>query len=314
MIQFRLIVFTGLLMLLYATGLENGYAMDESGCLTCHQYPGLVRPEEPEGFKVFHIDENRYLRSPHGETECRQCHINVTRVPHVGATEVNCTNSCHLSEKDKKMLADYDLDELHEDEKFYITRLADGSSCRACHRLYPHRSNKLARAFINMHIGFMTCETCHINREQFEPLQYEWMDSEAADFAGEPFGARFNPNMTEAPESSHFISRISVFTRQNGEQRSLFNTWDTEEARAYLEREEDMTEDEKKERLDYFHRDIHKLEASVTCKQCHSEDGILDFEQLGFSEKNARKLMYLNIKGLVTKYKVFYFPDLLHPE
>ena len=38
----------------------NSFALDEGGCLTCHQYPGLVRLEETGKLKVLHIDESQY--------------------------------------------------------------------------------------------------------------------------------------------------------------------------------------------------------------------------------------------------------------
>jgi len=309
-IPYRLVVCVSMLMLILASVRDNGFAMDESGCFTCHQYPGLTRPETPEGFKVFHIDEERYLQSPHGKTDCRKCHTTVNKVPHVGETSVNCTNGCHLAEKDKKLIADFDLKTLHDNEQFYITRLADGSACQVCHRLYPHQSNELARAFINMHIGFMTCETCHINREEYTKIDYEWTGSETADFAGKPFGARFNPKLGDDAETAHFISRISVFSEENGEKRSLHNTWDAEKAEAYLAKANQWTSAEKKERLAYFHKDIHKNAVSVTCNECHSADSILDFEALGFSPRKAHDLIDINIKGLVTKYEIFYFPDM----
>jgi len=299
------------IFLLLSTWGENmGFAMDKSGCLTCHQYPGLVRPEEPTGFKVFHIDEKRYLKSPHGKTDCRQCHTTIHKVPHAGETAVTCNSGCHASVKDKKMIADYDLKTLHANEKSYITKLADGSSCRVCHRLYPHESNELARAFINMHIGFMTCDTCHINRDKYQNLEYDWTGSETADFAGEPFGSRFNPKMEGDSPSAHFISRIAVFAVEDGKKRPMLNTWDTAAAKAYLAEENQLSPEEKNKRLDYFHKDIHKAEISVTCNECHSKDTILDFTELGFSDKKAHDLININIKGLVTKYKIFYFPDI----
>jgi hypothetical protein len=300
-----------MMILMTLPGLKASFAMDKGGCLTCHQYPGLTRPEAPDGFKVFHIDEKRYLQSPHGKTDCRECHTDINKVPHVGETKVNCTNGCHLAEKDKKLIAEYNFKTLHEKEQFYITRLGDGSSCSVCHQLYPHRSNELARAFINMHIGFMTCETCHINREKFNPVHYDWTSSETADFAGEPFGTRFNPNLDNKVRSTHFISRISVFSIENGKQKSLLNTRDTQKASEFLADEKKLSPEEKEKRLGYFHQDIHKAEISVTCNECHSKDTILDFKQLGFSEKKTNDLMYLNIKGLVTKYKVFYLPHML---
>ncbi len=308
--QYGLMVLTTALVMVLTFWQGNSFALDESGCLTCHQYPGLTRPETPDGFKVFHIDEKRYLASAHGKTDCIKCHTTIHKVPHVGETTVNCTNGCHLAEKDKKLIADTDLKTSHAKEKSYITRLSDGSSCRECHHLYPHHSSELARAFINMHISFMTCETCHINRDKYKTLDYDWTNSETAEFAGQPFGARFNPKIGDASGSEHFISRIAVFSVGNGERKSMLNTWDTEKAKEYLAQEKQMAPDEKKARLDYFHRDIHKAEISVTCNECHSNDTILDFKALGFSDKTAHDLININIKGLVTKYKVFYLPDM----
>ena len=56
------------------------YAIDEEGCLTCHQYPGLVRLEKSGEFSVLHIDEARYMRSPHGKLACRKCHVTVVDI------------------------------------------------------------------------------------------------------------------------------------------------------------------------------------------------------------------------------------------
>ena len=309
-LPYRAVLFISVLMLSFTLGQRNSVAMDEGGCLTCHQYPGLVRPKKPNGIKVFHIDEERYLRSPHGKIDCRKCHSSVHKVPHVGVTAVNCNKECHLTPKDKKLIAEYDLKALHSKEKSYLTRLEDGSSCHECHDLYPHRSNELARAFINMHIGFLTCDTCHINREKFKTLTYDWTSSEAARFSGKPYGTRFNPKISAVKDSAHFISRIAVFSVENGEKRPMLNTRDTQKARAYLAEEKNLTPDEKKKRLRYFHRDIHKKEISVTCDECHSKHSVLDFKQLGFSKKKTTDLIYLNIKGLVTKYKVFFFPEM----
>jgi hypothetical protein len=299
-----------ILSLLLPADSEVAFAMDPGGCLTCHQYPGLVKPEQSGGFKALHIDEESYLKSPHGKTDCRECHTGVDKVPHTGETKVNCTNGCHLAEKDKKLIENYDFKNSHSKEKSYITSLEDGSSCRECHRLYPHNKDNLARAFINMHLGFMSCETCHIKRVKFNELKYDWQDLKNAKFQGKPFGTRFNPKLGNARKSSGFISRITAYSVEGGKKKSLMNTWDTKKASAYLLTEKYMTLDEKKKHLSYFHQDINKKEISVACNECHSKKSILDFKQLGFSEKKTKDLISLNIKGLVTKYKIFYFPHL----
>jgi len=310
-IPYRVLVIVSAALLLFSWGRGECFAMDEDGCLTCHQYPGLARSLTPEGVKVFHIDETRYLASPHGKLQCTQCHLNIHKVPHVGETSVTCTDACHQSEKDRKLVAAFDLKTLHAKEQSYITHLSDGSSCSVCHPLYPHHSNELARSFINMHVSFMTCDMCHINREKYTSLEYDWTSSETADFAGNAYGARFNPKLDDASGSAHFISRIAVFSVEDGGKKAMLNTWDTQKAAAYPSEEATLDASEKEAQLGYFHRDIHKVEISVTCNECHSTDSILDYQELGFSEKRATDLVNINIKGMVTKYKVFYLPEML---
>lgn len=53
-----------LAIILFITGMSfifnypaPSYAMDRGGCLTCHRYPGLVKYEKPDKFKVLHITE-----------------------------------------------------------------------------------------------------------------------------------------------------------------------------------------------------------------------------------------------------------------
>jgi hypothetical protein len=95
-----------------------------------------------------------------------------------------------------------------------------------------------------------------------------------------------------------------------GQKHLLLNTWDTTQAETFMQIEKTLDPDETAERLQYFHRDINRKEISVACDECHSTHSILDFAKLGFDEKTKNNLINLNIKGLVTKYKTFYFPEL----
>jgi hypothetical protein len=301
-----LLIFTGYFLSL---GTSSCFALDEGGCLTCHQYPGLVRLGKNREFKPVHIDEGKFFSSPHGKFRCEKCHTEVVKVPHTGDTATDCTTECH--QKDAAKIADYPLKTLHKGEHSYIVRLEDESSCRACHPIYPHSENELVRAFLNMHTGFMFCEVCHINRGKVNGLVYDWENTENADFSGEPFGTYFNPRTNKAHKADeHFISRIAVFSIAEGKERSLMNIQDTKAANEFMLQEKSLKPDAKKKKLAYFHRDIERKEISVACNECHSTEGILDFKKLGFDEFKTKHLIYINIKGLVTKYKVFYFPKL----
>ncbi len=286
------------------------FAIDEGGCLTCHQYPGLVRHEKDDGFKVLHIDEARYVKSAHGQVDCSKCHTAVVKVPHTGETDVDCISTCHLTEKDKKMVQGYPLKSFHQAEQSFITRLDDEAACRVCHPLYPHAENKVVRAFLNLHTGFMVCDVCHLKKENFPDFTYDWKDTENADFSGKPFGTHYNPKTQTAHKSEHFLSRIAVYVKNNGKRQLTFNPADTRQANEFLLKEKYLTAEQRADGLNYFHRDIAKKEISVACDECHSFHSVLDFKQLGFSDKMAGNLKSLNIKGLVTKYKTFYFPEL----
>lgn len=288
-----------------------GLALDEGGCLTCHKYPGLVRLEKSSEFKVLHIDEARYFNSPHGKFSCKKCHTTIVKVPHTGESRTDCTTAeCHQSEKDRALIDDYPLKTFHRSEQSFITKLEDESSCRVCHHLYPHSENNVVRALLNLHAGFMLCEVCHIKRDKFIHLVYEWNNTENAEFNGEPFGTYYNPQTRETQKGEHFISRIAAFSISKDKKRPLMNTRDTVKATEFISKEKNLKPNEKEKDLAYLHRDIEKKEISVACNECHSSKGILDFKKLGFSDKKTKDLIYLNIKGLVTKYKTFYFPNL----
>lgn len=294
----------------YSPVIVSGLAMDQEGCLTCHQYPGLVRQERPDQFKLLHIDENTYLKSSHGKFACTKCHAAIVKVPHTGETKVQCATECHLSPKEKTLIKNYPLATLHKHEQFVITRLADESSCRVCHPLYPHKENNMVRAFLNMHTGFMICEVCHIQREKFKGLSYDWNGSENFEFKGKPYATHYNHATGKIEKHTNLVSRIAVFAIKKGKKHMVMNTWDTKKANRFMREEKNLKASEKDKRLQYFHKDIARKAISVACDECHSSYSILDFYKLGFDEKTTQNLINLNIKGLVTKYKAFYFPHL----
>ena len=284
--------------------------MDLEGCLTCHGYPGLVRSDVGDKIKVLHIDEKRYLGSAHGKFACKKCHTPIVKIPHTGDTQVDCTTECHRSQKDQKLVRDTPLKNFHRKEQFAITRLPDKSSCRVCHPLYPHSQNNMVRALLNMHTGFMVCEVCHLNKAKFQSCFYDWKDTENADFIGEPYGTYYNPKLKKAHKSEHFISRIAVFQNLDKKKQLIMDNGDIHKASVYLKNQTKLRAIEKVEKLKYFHRDINRKEISVACDECHSKHSILDFDRLGFDKTIQNNLINLNIKGLVTKYETFYFPQL----
>jgi hypothetical protein len=286
------------------------FATDEEGCLICHRYPGLVKREKGEvGFKALHIDEKAYLASKHGKVSCRKCHTKIYSIPHTGQTGVDCTTECHKSEKDRKLVKDFKLSDFHKYEQSYIVRMNDNDSCRACHPLYPHEQDKIVRAVLNMHTGFMACEVCHIKKLQYRNITYGWKDTTDVKFHGSSFGSYYNPKTGKAQKSGDIISRIVPFSTDKNGKTLLMNTWDTEEAKKF-NIAKITSPVERNAALAHFHKDIDKKEVSVACEGCHSSNSILDFQALGFDEGKAENLKTIDIKGLITKYKTFYMPKI----
>ena len=110
-------------------------AFDESGCLTCHQYPGLVSINKDHTLTALHIDAKRYAASAHGRFQCISCHTTIEKVPHTGNRYVDCSTVCHQGKDAKRLPSDYPLSDFHKTEQSFISRLEDKTSCRVCHRL-----------------------------------------------------------------------------------------------------------------------------------------------------------------------------------
>lgn len=303
-------IFLTVLLTFLACSYGNAVAFDREGCLTCHQYPGLVRQAGDKDFKLLHIDEAKYASSQHGKIDCKECHTGIKEIPHTGINSVDCTTKCHTGEEARIQGLMPSLKDFHKDEKHMITNIKSESSCSVCHQLYPHSKNIKIRSFLNMHTVYAVCEVCHLKKEKFQNLQYEWMNPEGAVFHGKPYGTFYNKVSGRIEESGELISRIGLSYEENGVRRILFNNEDIAGVDLYIKNEKNLGPEKKREELDHFHRDTLKMEVSVACSECHSENSILDFEKLGFSPKRANDLKYLNIKSLVTKYDTFYLPNL----
>lgn len=52
---------------------------------------------------------------------------------------------------------------------------APAAFCRNCHGPLPHDKSPRNRAFLNMHVRFIACETCHFRPEDVK-LSYRWFD------------------------------------------------------------------------------------------------------------------------------------------
>jgi len=283
---------------------------DESICLSCHHYPGLVKQNEKADLKILHIDKEKYRASSHGSLDCMACHIEVDKIPHVGKNKTNCQSECHQSDKDQKLLASTTRKGFHRKEQSVIVALEDKTSCKVCHQIYPHTKEPLVSAFLNMHTGYLVCEVCHLDRSKFTVSRYDWIETKDVEFQGEAFGKYYVPlnKITKTPKST--LSRIAPYVVREGKLQALINTWDTDGAIKVCSSKSRLGKDEMAVEISHYHRDVIKMEHTTACEECHSSKGLIDFRAMGYTKERTDSLINQNIRNIIKKYKVFYMPDM----
>jgi hypothetical protein len=81
---------------------ESAAAADELDCVICHKHRGLSRVDEDGKFRLFYINQELFNSGPHRRNECKDCHGDITRIPHEPAEKVDCTQECHIVEPSGK--------------------------------------------------------------------------------------------------------------------------------------------------------------------------------------------------------------------
>ncbi len=75
---------------------------DKENCLMCHKYSGMGRYEtvlSGKGRKrIFYINKDLFKETVHGELRCKDCHSDVTKIPHDRVRKVDCAKDCHIQD------------------------------------------------------------------------------------------------------------------------------------------------------------------------------------------------------------------------
>ncbi|HEW81141.1 MAG TPA: hypothetical protein ENH18_02095 [Nitrospirae bacterium] len=194
-------------------------------------------------------------------------------------------------------------------EHFHITdknlfRLeAEPSICLKCHGIYPHTKDNKILSFLNLHVGFMACEVCHV-RKKFKGSNhyFAWVDLET--------GKR---SMKAKGGYGKYDSRIVPVKKVNGRHERLDKLIDENFLNFYSSLEEKQYQTEHREDLMLIHKD-NLSEKAVICLDCHKKDGYLNFSALGFSRSRINQLTSSEVSRMVGEYETFYIPRMLRFE
>lgn len=133
-----------LVLILLSVG-TSAEAADKENCLMCHRYRFVGRIDENGKRHNYHVDEKSYNGSVHRNVPCRDCHTNITKIPHDPVTEeVNCANVCHIKPP-------------FSQEKFSHEKIIDLYN-ESAHGIKPEDSDELKKAKPN-------CKFCHLNEK-----------------------------------------------------------------------------------------------------------------------------------------------------
>jgi RNase P subunit RPR2 len=152
--------------------------------------------------------------------------------------------------------------------------------CVTCHTALPHTKSERLRSYLNMHVNYLACTSCHYRPEKVV-IAYRWTQWES------------NQKDNQKP-----ISLITPFTQQEAvtlsehhpEIRDFLLQWEKSEIGKQAE----------------VHLKLHApLENSgLECLECHTSDNpVLDYKALGYKEEEIKSLSENRIARMLGEEK-----------
>ncbi len=182
--------------------------------------------------------------------------------------------------------------------------------CFICHSDFPHRTNKKVRALLNIHTQFLFCETCHIRNKPGRRIVYKWYNPLSENPQGPFYGTGYQPGTDILMKGDGGLSKIAPYyaLETTGELELAVLEQDAPLARDYMKVRDRLRPEQREGLKNKFHGDVKPR--NFECKQCHSEQSILNFKQLGFSNIRIASLLSLEVVGIMDKYEQFHMPKL----
>lgn len=183
--------------------------------------------------------------------------------------------------------------------------------CTECHLPLPHQAQLRSRAFLNMHVAYIACETCHL-RPEGVPLEYRWLSydkgnsraEEARFYSGHPVKQKtaqekdsqtsksLPPRMTAVKIAPFYQNQPALVFKDSAFAQSIYKQWATTD-------NDNAAKAELRARL---HTPLKK--AGPECAACHTDhNGLLDFAALGATTEQKQALEHNTIADFFAHYK-----------
>jgi len=173
---------------------------------------------------------------------------------------------------------------------------APATFCRDCHGPLPHSKQLRTRAFMNIHVRFIACETCHFRPEDAK-LDYFWFDYQTAstvDGAGLFRLGKDLDNEKQRPDNPKivpFYQGQPVIVLKDGDfSRNIATQW------------QNATSQQKIPLRAKIHWPLEKK--GPECQACHSgEQPLLDLPALGATAEQTRAMQKHVIPQFFGRYQ-----------
>lgn len=174
---------------------------------------------------------------------------------------------------------------------------APSAFCRNCHGPLPHGKQLRTRAFMNMHVRFIACETCHF-RPKDVPLEYRWYDyPKQQSVAGKGL---FRLSQKKLDNSKQRPSNPKIAPFYQGQ--PAFAIKDGDFGKAIAEQWKNASLEEKIPLRAKIHLPLEKK--GPECKACHTTDkAMLDLPDLGANAEETQAMQKHVIPQFFGRYE-----------
>jgi hypothetical protein len=201
---------------------------------------------------------------------------------------------------DKKLLNEH----FHNIDESIYSNGSEHDLCFDCHGILPHDKSTQVRSFLNMHMKFISCEVCHLEKNKDDIINFIWIDTKTDERVYSLTGSHGN-----------YSAKIAAIKKDDkGDEIRLYKAHENAVIKKLIKK---LKGNVTLEKLGQLKNAIHKdyAQKPLVCTDCHSAKGYLNFIDLNYSEKRAAQLRATEAAGMVEKYKgKFFFPDMLNPD
>lgn len=203
----------------------------------------------------------------------------------VSQEEISDARKAILDHKEVKVIKEIPIPPYHK--RIRPTKPQKEPVCLTCHLAQPHIKEERTRAFLNMHISYVSCEVCHFRPEGLS-LEAGWLSYD--DGRKKAF--------TNLTGGISFSNKIALFYK--GEAVMVFK--DNQFPKEIGEKWKRMALDEKAELKARLHKPLSKK--GYECRECHSkEQKVLDLMALGFPANKIMEMEQNKIAWFIDRCK-----------